>query len=211
MWARGGQVPRTCPCLVHTFRRTTPGPKDASTSSPLGVVGAGAVVLAPRWTREELARTGTPPPGRGRCSFDTHRGTPARDTLEPKRGAMQALSGVRTTRTADVRWHATAPTRARPRAGHASLAGTAPRVTPPSACCPTAWPRGCLGLSMGSKRSSPPPSRPRTGSRRPMRCAPMRSDCPERCAGSVHRNVQGSARLAAVSAAGRGGAREVQG
>ena len=127
---------------------------------------------------------GGPPPGHGRCSFDTRRGTPARDTLGPKRGAMQALSGVRITRTGDVRWHATAPIRARPRAGHASLAGTAPRVTPPSACCPTAWPRGCLGHSMGSKRSSSPPSRPRPAPRRPMRYAPMRSDSPERCAGS---------------------------
>ena len=62
------------------------------------------------WTREELARTGSLPPGHGRCSFDTHRGTPARDTLGPRRGAMQALSGVRIIRTGDVRWRATGRT-----------------------------------------------------------------------------------------------------
>ena len=192
VWARGGQVPRTCPCLVHTVRRACPqldwgtalGPKDASTFSALGVVGAAVVVSAPLWTREELARAGSPPPGHGRCSFDTHRGTPARDTLGPKRGAMQASSAVRIIRTGDVRSPATAPTRARPRAGHAPLAGTVLRATPPSACCPTVWPHGYPGLSMRSKRSSPPPSRPRAVARRAMRCVPMRSNSRERCAGS---------------------------
>ena len=43
VWARGGQVPRTCPPLVHTSRRTALGPQDASTSSPLGGLGVGAV------------------------------------------------------------------------------------------------------------------------------------------------------------------------
>ncbi len=169
VWARGGQVPRTCPCLVHTVRRACPqldwgtalGPKDASTSSALGVVGAAVVVSAPLGTREELARAGSPPPGHGRCSFDTHRGTPARDTLGPRRGAMQASSAVRIIRTGDVRSHATAPTRARPRAGHASLAGTALRATPPSACCPTVWPLGCPVPSIPSKRWWRTPSRPR--------------------------------------------------
>ena len=47
MWARGGQVPCTCPCLVHTFRRTAPGPQDASTSSPLGPAMVAAVVSPP--------------------------------------------------------------------------------------------------------------------------------------------------------------------
>ena len=40
---KGGQVPRTCPRLVHTFRRTALGPQDASTSSPLGGLGVAAV------------------------------------------------------------------------------------------------------------------------------------------------------------------------
>ena len=37
VWGRGGQVPGTCPGLVHTVRATALGPQDASTSSPLGV------------------------------------------------------------------------------------------------------------------------------------------------------------------------------
>ena len=37
VWGRGGQVPRTCPGLVHTVRGTA---QDASTSSPLGVAVA---------------------------------------------------------------------------------------------------------------------------------------------------------------------------
>ena len=144
-------MPCTCPPLVYTVRRTALGPKDASTSSTLGVVVVTAVMSAPLWTREGLGRAGRPPPGHGRCSFDTRRGTPARDTLLPGRGAMQGLSAVRITRTGDVRWCATAPMRARPRTGHASLAGTAPKATPPSACCPTAWRRGFPASSTPSK------------------------------------------------------------
>ena len=40
VWGRGGQVPRTCPGLVHTVRATALGAQDASTSSPLGVAEA---------------------------------------------------------------------------------------------------------------------------------------------------------------------------
>ena len=66
---------------------------------------------APLGTKEELARAGRPPPGHGRCSFDTHRGTPARDTSGLRRGAMQVSSAVRIIRTGDVRSPATAPAR----------------------------------------------------------------------------------------------------
>ena len=67
MWARGGQVRSPCPCLVHTLRRTAPGPQDASTSSPLG---AGA---EPPYSRHPFTR---------------ERSWPARDT--PRR----ATAGV---------------------------------------------------------------------------------------------------------------------
>ena len=89
---------------------------------------------------KELARAGRRPRrATAGCSFGTRRGSPASDTLGPRRGAMQGLSAARITRTANVRWHVTAPTRARPRAGRRSLAGIAPRATPPSACCRTVW------------------------------------------------------------------------
>ena len=136
MWASGGEASAS-PWLVHTLRRTALGPKDASTPSALGVAAPALVISGSDWHREELARTGSPPPGHGRCSFDTHRGTPASHTLEPGRGAMQGFRAVRTTRRGAVRSRATAPMRARPRAGRASLAGTAPRATPRSACCRT--------------------------------------------------------------------------
>ena len=45
-------MPRTCPRLVHTFRRTALGPQDASTSSPLGGFRVGAVE---RWRLVALA------------------------------------------------------------------------------------------------------------------------------------------------------------
>ena len=51
-WARGGQVPRTCPRLVHTFRRTALGPQDASTSSPLGGL---RIAVVERWRFVALA------------------------------------------------------------------------------------------------------------------------------------------------------------
>ena len=100
---------------------------------------------------------------------------------------MQPSSAARITPTGTVRWHATAPIRARPRAGHGSLAGTAPRATPPSACCPTAWPHGFRVNSTPSKRWWPTPSRPRAWPPRPMRCAAMRSSSRARCAGSQRR------------------------
>ena len=64
-----------------------------------------------RWEQKEKARAGEPPRrATAGCSFATRRGSPARDTLEPRRGAMQGSSAARTTRMGDVRWHATAPT-----------------------------------------------------------------------------------------------------
>ena len=97
---------------------------------------------------------------------------------------MQGLSAARITRTADVRWHATAPTRARPRAGRRSLAGTAPRATPPSACCRTVWLHGCPVNSIRSKRWWRMPSGPRAAAQRPMCCAATRWGSQERYAGS---------------------------
>ena len=125
--------------------------------------------------REELARAGGPPPWPWPVQLRYASGHAlARDTLGPKRGAMQALSGVanRPARGmfAGTPRHLYAQDPARDT--HRS-SGTAPRVTPPSACCPTAWPRGCLGHSMGSKRSSSPPSRPRPAPRR-CQCATPR-------------------------------------
>ena len=71
-----------------------------------------------RWEQKEKARAGEPPRrATAGCSFATRRGSPASDTLEPGRGAMQGSSAARTTRMGGVRWHATAPTRARSRAG----------------------------------------------------------------------------------------------
>ena len=138
-----------------------------------------------RWEQKEKARAGEPPRrATAGCSFATRRGSPARDTLEPGRGAMQGSSAARTTRMGDVRWHATAPTRARPRAGRRSLAGTALRATPPSACCPIVWRRACPAPSMSSKRWWRTPSRPRAWPPRAMRCAAMRSSSRGRCAGS---------------------------
>ena len=97
------------------------------------------------------------------------------DRLGPRRGAMQGLSAAPITCTGAVRWHATAPTRARARAGRRSLAGTAVRATPPSACCRSVWPHGFLGSWTRSNRWWPTPSRPRAWPRRAMRCAAMRS------------------------------------
>ena len=182
MWASGGEASAS-PWLVHTLRRTALGPKDASTPSALGVAADALVVSGSDWHREELARTGRPPPGHGRCSFDTHRGTPASHTLEPGRGAMQVFRAVRTTRTGAVRSHATAPTRARPRAGRASLAGTVPRATPRSACCRTFCRPGCRARSTSSKRWWRTRSGPRAFSRRRTRFAPIRSHFRARCAG----------------------------
>ena len=108
VWTRGGQVRSTCPCLVHTVRRTALGPQDASTSSALGVARAAVVVSTPRGTREELARAGGTPPGHGRCSFATKRGLPASNTLVPGRGVMQGSIAVRITPTGDVHSRATA-------------------------------------------------------------------------------------------------------
>ena len=134
---------------------------------------------------KELARAGRRPRrATAGCSFGTRRGSPARDTLGPRRGAMQGSIAARITRTANVRWHATAPTRARPRAGRRSLAGTAPRATPPSACCRTVWPRGCRANSMTSKRWWRMPSGPRAAAQRPMRCAATRWGSRARYAGS---------------------------
>ena len=117
-------------------RRVVVGRGLAGRSPPevAGVVCSRAVCgtavasrLAPRRARRgpgarwepigEGPRGGATPPGHGRCSFATRRGSPASDTLEPKRGTMQGLSAARTTRTGDVRWPATAPVRARSRAG----------------------------------------------------------------------------------------------
>ena len=67
-WASGGEAPAS-PGLIHTLRRTTLGPQDASTSSPLGVARAAVVVSTPLGMREELARAGGTPPGHGRGSF----------------------------------------------------------------------------------------------------------------------------------------------
>ena len=63
--------------------------------------------------------------------------------LGPKRGAMQGLSAAPITRTADVPWQATAPTRARPRPARRFLVGIAVRAIRPSACWRTVWRRGC--------------------------------------------------------------------
>ena len=84
VWASGGEAPAS-PGLVHTVRRTALGPKDASTSSSLGVAKAVVVVSTPPGTREELARAGGTPPGRGRCSFAMRRGLPASNTLGARR------------------------------------------------------------------------------------------------------------------------------
>ena len=183
VWASGGEAPAS-PGLVHTVRRTALGPKDASTSSSLGVAKAVVVVSTPPGTREELARAGGTPPGRGRCSFAMRRGLPASNTLGPRRGAMQGSIAARITLTGTVRWHATAPMRARPRAGRTSPAGTVAKATPPSACCRTVWPRGCRASSTPSKRWWPMPSRLRAVAPRPTRYAAMRSSSRARCAGS---------------------------
>ena len=53
-------MPRTCPRLVHTVRRTALGPKDGSTSSLLGAAVVAVVLSAPRWNQEEKARAGRP-------------------------------------------------------------------------------------------------------------------------------------------------------
>ena len=127
--------------------------RDAASSPDRGWRGKDALVISGSdWQTEELARTGSPPPGHGRCSFDTHRGTPASHTSEPGRGAMQGFRAVRTTRTGGARSRATAPMRARPRAGRASLAGTAPRATPRSACCRTFSRPGCREPWTSSRR-----------------------------------------------------------
>ena len=182
VWGRGGQVRRTCPGLLHTVRRTALGPKDASTSSPLGAAMVVAVVSPPLQTKKELARAGgRPRRATAGCSFGTRRGSPARNTLAPRRGAMQGSSTARTTRTGGVRWQLTGPTHARPRAGQRFLAGIAARATPPSACCRTVWPHGFLASSTSSKRWWPTPSRPRVWPPRPMRCAPTRSSSRGRC------------------------------
>ena len=183
VWASGGGAPAS-PGLVHTLRRTALGPKDASTSSSLGVARAVVVASTPLRTTKELARTGGTPPGHGRCSFAMRRGLPASNTLGPRRGAMQGSLAARITLTGTVRWHATAPIRARPRAGRTSLAGTVATATPPSACCRTVWLHGFLASSTRSKRWSRTPSRRQAWPPRPMRYAAMRSNSRGRCAGS---------------------------
>ena len=161
MWARGwGKLLCTCPCLVHTFRRTTPGPKDASPyhhrlapeqrrRSPRGPFGKRGV---------GPARAG-PPPGHGRLQLryaSGHTGEGLR--LGPKRGAMQALSGVPNHPHGGMfAGHATATyTRKTPRGDtHRSL--VLPREShhlQPAARLPGR--EVALGHSMGSKRSSSP-------------------------------------------------------
>ena len=184
VWASGGQAPAS-PGLAHTLHRTALGAQDASPSSPLGVTRAAVVVSTPRGTTEELARAGgRTPPGHGRCSFGMRRGLPASNTFRPGRGVMQDSIAVRITPTGDAHSHATVPVRARARAGHASLAGTALRATPPSAGCRTVWPHGFLASWTRSKRWWPTPSRPRAWPPRPMGCAATRSSSRGRCAGS---------------------------
>ena len=103
---------------------------------------------------------------------------------------MQGLSAARITRTADVLWHATAPTRGRPRAARRLLAGIAVRATQPSAFCRTVWRRGCRARSLRWKMLWWRPRRPaawkrqrtRRGAPRPpsarsSRCSPTRG-CP---------------------------------
>ena len=80
VWGRGGQVPRTCPPLVHTVRRTALGPQDASISSPLGVAVVVARSLGVPLDERGVwpARGDDPRASQGRCSFGMRRGTPAR-------------------------------------------------------------------------------------------------------------------------------------
>ena len=69
VWASGGEAPAS-PGLLHTVRRTAPGPQDASTSSPLGAAMVVAVVSPPLQTKKELARAGRQtPPGHGRLQL----------------------------------------------------------------------------------------------------------------------------------------------
>ena len=95
-----------------------------------GARSAGRVHILSTWRREGRRRSldapwnergvgprgEAAPPGHGRRSFATTRGFAARHTSGPRRGAMQGLSAARTTHAGAVRWHATAPTRARARA-----------------------------------------------------------------------------------------------
>ena len=58
--------------------------------------------------RKKSGPRGKPPPGRGRCNFDTIRGSPASSTLTPKPGALQGWSGAPIIPTAGVHWPGTA-------------------------------------------------------------------------------------------------------
>ena len=102
--------------------------------------------------RKKSGPRGKPPPGRGRCNFDTIRGSPASSTLTPKPGALQGWSGAPIIPTAGVHWPGTAPTRARHRSAPGLPAGTARNPIPRSVYCPTAWQRGCRGRSQNWKR-----------------------------------------------------------
>ena len=99
------------------------------------------------------ARTGLRRAAAG-CSFVSGRGLPASSTLRPKAGVMQPWRAVRTIRAAAVPSRGTAPTPARRRPARGSRAGTVPRATPPSACCRTAWRRGCRARSPGNNTLS---------------------------------------------------------
>ena len=106
--ARAASVGK-CRALVHALSTRSVGRRSVRRTRPHRHRLAQRCSSAFLRTREELARTGSLPPGHGRCSFGMNRGTPARDTLGLRRGAVQASSAVRIIRTGDVRSPATAP------------------------------------------------------------------------------------------------------
>lgn len=94
-------------------------------------------------------------------------------------GSPEPLSAARITRTSDVRWRATAPTRGKPGAARRLLAGIARRAIRPSAFCRTVWRHGCrapegLERSAGAVNAAVSISREQSARMRPAVRVPLR-------------------------------------
>ena len=92
--------------------------------------------------------------GRGRCSFDSKRGSPASNTLAVKPGAMQPLTDAQCILEAGVVSAGTALTHGSDRRGRGSHAGIADKVSKASVSYPTVWRRGYRARCAISRRLS---------------------------------------------------------
>ena len=114
--------------------------------------------------------------GRGRCSFDSKRGSPASNTLAVKPGAMQPLTDAQCILEAGVVSAGTALTHGSDRRGRGSHAGIADKVSKASVSYPTVWRRGYRARCAISRRLSWRWRRRRVSRPRSSTCV-LRSTC----------------------------------